>query len=240
MRSEDTKVSVILATYNELETIREMITSLYETIAPPLEVIVVDDDSPDQTAEIIKGLDFPNLILIQRKSRGLASAFNRGILESSGDMICWLDADMCMPVTTLSRMIDQLDTYHIVIGSRYVEGGSDNREFLRVIASKFINGFARVLLGGHIKDFDSGFVSIRRDVLNYVSLSPYGHGEYFIEFIYDSLKAGLRIHEIGFAFKSRETGKSKSCPSLPVFFKIGLNYIFRVISIRLKSIRGRV
>lgn len=238
MRRENSKVSVVLATYNEEDTIRGMITSLYEAISPPLEVIVVDDDSPDRTAEIIKGLDFPDLILIQRESRGLASAFNRGILESSGDIICWLDADMCMPATTLCRMIDRLDMYHMVIGSRYVEGGSDNRAFLRVISSKFINWFARTLLGGHVKDFDSGFVSIRREVLNYVSLIPFGHGEYFIEFVYDSLKAGLSIHEVGFAFKSRETGKSKSCPSLWVFFKMGMNYIFRVISIRLRSLRG--
>ena len=120
MRRKNSKVSVVLATYNEKETIGEMISSLYEAIAPPLEVIVVDDASPDHTADTVKNLDFPDLLLIERKCRGLASAFNRGIIESSGDIICWLDADLCMPVETLCEMINLLDQYHMVIGSRYV------------------------------------------------------------------------------------------------------------------------
>ena len=236
MRRKNSKVSVILATYNERETIREMIAGLYRAVEPPLEVIVVDDASPDHTAEIVKGLDFPDLILIRRKCRGLASAFNRGIIESSGDIICWLDADLCMPVTTLCEMIDLLDRYQMVIGSRYVEGGSDNRAALRVKSSRFINNFARIILGTNIKDMDSGFIAIRREVLNHVSLIPFGYGDYFIELVYDAWKAGLRIHEVGFAFKSREAGESKSRPTLWVFFKTGVRYLFRIIRIRVRAI----
>jgi hypothetical protein len=91
-------------------------------------------------------------------------------------------------------------------------------------------------LGTNIKDMNSGFIAIRREVLNHVSLIPFGYGEYFIELVYDAWKKGLRIHEVGFAFRSREAGESKSRPTLWVFFKTGVQYIFRIIKIRFRAI----
>jgi len=180
------KVSVVLPTYNEKEHIAALIEDLYEKIAPPLEVIVVDDNSRDGTADIVAGLNYPSLVLIRRKARGLAAAFHRGILESTGGIVCWMDADMCMPADVLSQMIDKLDEYDIAIGSRYAPGGSDSRAPIRVLSSKAINGLARLVLGGHVRDYDSGFIALHRTVFDAITMIPFGYGEYFIELVSDA------------------------------------------------------
>ena len=204
-------------------------------MAAPLEIIVVDDASPDGTAELVAALEAPGLILVRRRARGLATAFLRGIIESTGEVVCWMDADMTMPVDVLVKLIDQLDQYDIAVGSRYASGGSDNRAKVRTIASRAINWLARTVLGGHVKDYDSGFVALRREVFNSVTLMPYGYGEYFMEFLYDAQRHGLRIVEVGYAFRDRAVGVSKSMPSLLAFLRTGLNYVLRIFTARFKG-----
>ncbi|UYN89142.1 MAG: glycosyltransferase [Anaerolineales bacterium] len=239
MRPENTQVSIIIPTYNEKEHIEALVDSLYTHIKAPLEVIVVDDASPDGTADVVAGLDYPGLRLIRRKARGLAAAFHRGILEAKGDILGWMDADMTMPATVMNQLVQQLDEYHIAIGSRYVEGGSDNRHPIRTLASRAINRLARLILNNAVRDYDSGFIAIRREVFDHVTLIPYGYGDYFIEFIYDAHRAGLKIKEVGYAFRDRSVGLSKSAPSLISFFVTGLRYILRIFSLRLRFITGR-
>lgn len=239
MRPGNSKVSIVIPTYNERDHIEQMLADVYKHIRSPLEVIVVDDASPDGTAEIVSGLTYPNLLLIRRKSRGLAAAFHRGILEASGDIIGWMDADMTMPPQVMNQLIEQLDEHHIAIGSRYVKGGSDNRHPLRTWASRAINWLARVVLGGDVKDYDSGFIAIRREVLDYVTLIPFGYGDYFIEFIYDAYRAGLKIKEVGYSFRDRTVGISKSAPSLFRFLVTGMRYVLRIFSLRLRFLTGR-
>lgn len=239
MRRANSAVSIIIPTYNEKEHIAPLIRSLYETIAAPLEVIVVDDASSDGTADIVAALQYPGLRLIRRKARGLAAAFHRGILEAKGDILGWMDADMTMPATVMNQLVQQLDEYHIAIGSRYVEGGSDNRHPIRTLASRAINRLARLVLNNAVRDYDSGFIAIRREVFDHVTLIPYGYGDYFIEFIYDAHRAGLKIKEVGYAFRDRSVGLSKSAPSLISFFVTGLRYILRIFSLRLRFITGR-
>ncbi|HRN49827.1 MAG TPA: glycosyltransferase [Anaerolineales bacterium] len=239
MRPKDSSVSIIVPTYNEKEHIANLIEALYANIAAPLEVIVVDDASPDGTADIVAALQFPGLRVIRRKARGLAGAFHRGILEARGDILGWMDADMTMPANVMNQLIEQLDEHHIAIGSRYVEGGSDNRHPLRTLASRAINALAREMLKNAVRDYDSGFIAIRREVFDYVTLIPFGYGEYFIEFIYDAHRAGLRIKEVGYLFKDRSLGVSKSAPSLISFFVTGLRYVLRIFNIRMRFITGR-
>lgn len=232
-------ISIVIPTYNEKEHIVDLIHDLYAQLTHPLEVIVVDDASPDGTADLVAALDLPGLRVIRRKSRGLASAFHRGILEARGDIIGWMDADATMPPQVMAKLIAQLDDHHIAIGSRYVEGGSDNRAFLRVSASKAINWLARVVLGGNIRDYDSGFIAIRREVFDYISLVPIGYGDYFIEFLYDAHRAGLKIKEVGYSFRDRAVGVSKSAPSLISFLVTGTRYVLRILSLRLRFLTGR-
>jgi dolichol-phosphate mannosyltransferase len=239
MRPAGSKVSIVVPTYNEKEHIAALIAALYAEIAAPLEVIVVDDASQDGTAEIVAGLDYEGLRLIRRKARGLAAAFHRGILEARGDILGWMDADMTMPAGVMNQLIEQLDEYDIALGSRYVEGGSDNRHPVRTAASRAINWLARTVLGGPVRDYDSGFIAVRREVFDSVTLIPFGYGDYFIEFIYDAYRAGLKIEEVGYAFRDRSVGISKSAPSLFRFLVTGSRYVIRIFSLRLRFITGR-
>jgi dolichol-phosphate mannosyltransferase len=233
----DPRVSIVLATYNERENILDTIHNIFENVKDPTEIIVVDDDSDDRTWELVEQLNDPRVKLIRRvATRGLASAFNRGIIESRGDVVGWMDADMCMPPSLLPVMIDKLKEYDIVVGSRYAPGGIDDRAFLRVASSRLINGLATLVLGFGIRDYDSGFVVLRRTVFNKVSIIPTGYGAYFMELLYTCRKKGLTVYEIPYVFRDRAKGVSKSAPSLYKFFRTGMQYVMRIFMARLRRI----
>ncbi len=233
----DPRVSIVLATYNERENILDTISSIFEHVRDPVEVIVVDDDSSDMTWKLIEDHNDPRVKLIRRvDTRGLASAFNRGIIESRGSIVGWMDADMCMPPSLLPAMIAKLDEYDIVVGSRYAPGGIDDRAFLRVASSRLINGLAAKVLGYGIKDYDSGFVILKRTVFDKVSIIPTGYGAYFMEFLYTCRKKGLTVYEIPYVFRDRAKGISKSAPSIVKFFRTGLQYVVRIFTARLRKI----
>jgi dolichol-phosphate mannosyltransferase len=230
-------VSVILATFNERENILDTIQAIFENIPDSVEIIVVDDDSPDETWRLVEELHNPNVKIIHRVgTRGLASAFNRGIIESRGQVVCWMDADMCMPPAMLPSMIDKLNEFDIVIGSRYVAGAKDDRQWLRVTASRMINGLATLVLGYGIRDYDSGFAVVRRTVFDKVSLIPTGYGAYFMEFLYNCRSKGLTVYEMPYVFRDRAKGVSKSAPDLINFFITGSQYVLRIFTARLRKI----
>jgi len=226
-----------LATYNERENILDTISSIFLNVKDPVEVIVVDDDSSDMTWQLVEELNDPRVKLIRRvETRGLASAFNRGVIESRGEVVGWMDADMCMPPSLLPEMIRKLDEYDIVVGSRYAPGGIDDRAFLRVASSRLINGLASTVLGYGIKDYDSGFVVLKRSVFDKVSIIPTGYGAYFMEFLYTCRKKGLTVYEIPYVFRDRAKGISKSAPSILKFFRTGMQYVMRIFTARLRKI----
>jgi dolichol-phosphate mannosyltransferase len=232
----DPRVSIVLATYNERENILDTISSIFEHVKDPVEVIVVDDDSSDMTWKLVEDQNDPRVKLIRRvDTRGLASAFNRGIIESRGSIVGWMDADMCMPPSLLPAMIAKLDEYDIVVGSRYAPGGIDDRAFLRVASSRLINGLATMVLGYNIKDYDSGFVILKRTVFDKVSIIPTGYGAYFMEFLYTCRKKGLSVYEIPYVFRDRAKGISKSAPSIVKFLRTGLQYVVRIFRARLRK-----
>jgi dolichol-phosphate mannosyltransferase len=232
----DPRVSIVLATYNEKENILDTIGAIFQHV-PDVEIIVVDDDSADKTWKLVEDLNDPRVKLIRRvDTRGLASAFNRGIIESRGQVVGWMDADMCMPPSLLPQMVDNLNQYDIVVGSRYADGGVDDREPLRVISSRLINGLATLVLGYGIRDYDSGFVVLKRDVFNKVSIIPTGYGAYFMEFLYTCRKKGLQVLEVPYVFRDRAKGVSKSAPSVYRFFRTGMQYVMRIFMARLRRI----
>ena len=228
-------VSVILATYNERESIGEMVRRIHEHISP-VEIIVVDDDSPDRTWEVAGALGDPLVRVVRRIGvKGLASALLRGILESKGEIVCWWDADMPMCPETAPGMIRLLGECDIVIGSRYAPGGADLRGPARVWTSRALNGLARAVLGHGIRDYDSGFIVLRRSVLDRVLPVPTGFGEYFIEFMYTAAKRGLVIREFPYSLTERTEGASKGSPHLPGFLGIGFRYGVRIFVARFRA-----
>ncbi len=229
--------SIILATYNERENICDTIRGILAHVPGEVEVIVVDDDSPDETWKKAAELDDDRVKIVRRvATRGLASAFNRGIIESRGEIVGWMDADMCMPPALLPVMIERLQTHDVAIGSRYVKGGKDDRHWLRVLASRWINGFAGRVLGFGIRDYDSGFVVLRRSVFDKVSIIPTGYGAYFMEFLYTCRRKRLRVVEVPYVFRDRTKGVSKSAPSLWRFAWTGMGYVLRILVARVRRI----
>ena len=131
------KVSIILCTYNESKYIENTIKNLNNNISD-LELVIVDDNSSDGTVDIIKQLNKDNKYktVFRKKSRSLASAFVRGITETSGDYIGWLDTNQSELAPKFNTMIKELETdSDIVIMSRYVPEGGDERLLLRSLAS---------------------------------------------------------------------------------------------------------
>jgi len=226
------KTSIILCTYNEANYIKQSIQQLEKNI-DNLELIVVDDNSSDNTREIINNLnDDKRIKLIHRqKSKGLASAFLSGLIESNGDYIGWLDTNMSELVEKFKEMIEILKSdYDIVILSRYVEGGGDERQSLRSLSSKIFNSFCRLMLGSKIKDYTSGIFIMKRKVLNEVTFLAYGHGEFFIEFIENANRKGFKIKEIPYIqMKDDDLNVSKTAGNLFSFFYLGFVYFKRVI-----------
>ena len=207
-------VSIILATYNERENILDTIENVFHYVAFPVEVIVVDDDSPDETWRLVEQFGDARVKLIRRvHTHGLASAFNRGIIESRGDIVGWMDADMCMPPSLLPTMIEKLKEYDIVIGSRYVKGGKIvGWEMSRRIISRFVNIYANLLTGMPICDITAGFQCARVELLNKIEFQKLGSAGYAfqVELKYYCVKnLGARSFEIPITFPPRRHGEPK-------------------------------
>ena len=177
----DKKISIILSTYNEAAIIEESIDKIFNTIKN-VEVVVVDDNSTDGTLKILNSIENKNLKVYSRKSRGLASAFLLGMINTDGDYVGWTDSNMPQLTYHFKEMINKLDSYDVILLSRYIEGGGDQRSKMRILSSKIINFICRLFLGSGIKDYTSSIFIMKRDVLIHGVPIAYGHGEFFIEF----------------------------------------------------------
>ena len=227
------KTSIILCTYNEANHIKKTISELEKNISN-LELVIIDDFSSDGTTEIIRELNQNNKykVVYRKKSRSLASAFVRGVIETTGERIGWIDTNMGDMASRFPKMIEELNSDNdIVVLSRYVKGGGDHRIWLRRTCSKFFNLFCRAMLGTPIKDFTSSIFLMKRKVMDEVTFLGYGHGEFFLEFLHNAHKKDFRIKEIPYVQKKDEDlENSKSAPNLIKFFYLGSLYILRVFS----------
>jgi len=220
-------LSLILSTYNEELFIEETLNHIINTF-PECEIIIVDDSSKDNTINIIKKLNLKNVKLFERRSRGLASAFLLGLINSSKDIVGWIDSNQGKLIEKYPEMINQLDTNDLVLLSRYVDGGLDQRNKKRVISSTLINKLCGYVLGSTIKDYTSSMFVMKRTVLNQVIPIAYGHGEFFIEFLYKVKKNNLKIKEIPFIQRPDHEEFSKTASNIYRFINLGKNYIIRI------------
>jgi len=236
VQTDNSLISVVLPTYNERENIERFITTILETVNRNVEIVVVDDDSPDGTWEVVERIQARNgnVRLMRRVGkRGLASAILDGITWSKGEIVVWMDCDFSHPPSLIPELIRALEHYDIALASRYVRGGSDRRDFTRVLTSRLINLFAGIFLGFSVKDYTTGFVAIRRGAFNKVRFSPKGHGEYCIKLLYRAKEKRLRLREVPFSFCPRKAGETKTAQNLTTLVKHGIAYCLTVLKLRL-------
>jgi len=222
-------ISIILSTFNEKLSIEFTISELIKYL-PGVEIIVVDDNSPDGTLEVLKKINYENLKIFSReKTKGLASAFLLGLINTSGDIIGWLDSNMGDTAKKFPEMLQNLKGADIVILSRYVTEGKDERNKIRVISSYLLNKFSKLILRSKINDLSSGIFLMKREVLNDVVPVAKGHGEFMMEFLYKAEKKGNKIIEIPYIQPIDIEGHSKSFPNIAKFLYLGFFYLVRII-----------
>ena len=228
------KISIILSTYNEGYIIEETLTSIFTNL-DDVEVIIVDDSSADQTYEKISKFNDPRVKLFSREGRGLASAFLLGLINTKGNIVGWFDSNMPELFKKVPQMIAELEKNDLVLLSRYVPGGEDQRSSLRVLSSRIINFICRTILGDGIKDYTSSVFLMKRDKLSSAVPICYGHGEFFIEFLFKLKKNGTKIVEIPYTHPKDHEGMSKTATNIFRFFKLGFDYMVRILISRIRK-----
>ena len=211
-------ISIILPTYCESGNIGQLIEAIEANLTSTqrqLEIIVVDDNSPDGTADVVQQLHpLPGVeirCLVRTQERGLATAIKYGIQHAKGERVLVMDTDFNHSPDNLSKMIALLDQYDLVIGSRFVKGGG-MEDRLRYFCSLIFNIFIRMVLWVPVNDNLSGFYAIKRECLNELPVDAIfdGYGEYFIRLVYLAYRKKFRLHEIPVFYTLRKTGESKS------------------------------
>ena len=232
------KVLAISPTYNEAENINKHINKIF-SISTDINLLIVDDSSPDGTGLIVKNLQSsnPKLHLIERPSKqGLGTAYIKGFewaLSNSFDYIVQIDADMSHDCNAIPNMIKLFDKYDFIVGSRYSNGiNVVNWPLRRLFLSYFANSYARFITGLKIKDLTAGFNCFKIDVIKnikYKKITSEGYA-FQIELKFLAYNNGHSICEFPIIFHDRTVGQSKM--SNQIIFEA----IFKVINLKLKKI----
>ena len=231
------RISIILPTYNERDNIKPLIDRTLSALGEhELEVVVVDDDSPDGTWRVVAQLAEAEarVRLIRRlDERGLTSAIWRGISEARGEWVGWMDCDLSMPPEDWPRLVRAVMAgADLAVGSRYVPGGADvAHAFSGRLFSRLINLAAGLLLDWEIKDYTSGFILARKDLFGQIVLRG-DYGEYCIEMLYRAKRAGFHLQEVPYVCVPREAGESKTATNVWGYLTRGVNYVKTVSRLR--------
>lgn len=227
---------ICMPTYNEAENIRPIIAAIHDVV-PEVDILVIDDGSPDGTGKIADDLsdrDERIKVLHRTEKNGLGPAYIAGFewaLARDYAYIFEMDADFSHQPKYLPTMIEELGRWDVVVGSRYVAGGgTEDWGMLRKLISRGGGFYARMILGVDVRDLTAGFVAWRREVLETMDLpSVEASGYVFqIEMKYRAHKRGYRILEVPIVFPDRIAGESKMTSD------IALEALTRVWKIRFK------
>ena len=215
---------VLIPTYNEKENIEKIIRKVF-SLATPFHVLIIDDGSPDGTADIVKNLqkEFPeNLFIEERKGKlGLGTAYIHGFnwaLKHAYDFIFEMDADFSHNPKDLPRLREACQNgADVAIGSRYIKGVNVvNWPMGRVLMSYFASVYVRMVTGIAIKDATAGFKCYRKQVLQTIQLNKIKFVGYAfqIEMKFTAIKHGFNVVEIPIIFTDRTEGTSKMSPRI--------------------------
>lgn len=215
--NKNEKALVIIPTYNEIDNVGKMIDKVL-SLPIDIDILIIDDNSPDGTGEKVK-TDYKEndkVHLLEREGKlGLGTAYVAGFkhaLERDYDYIMEMDCDFSHNPDDLVRLLEAIDEYDLVIGSRYIQGVNViNWPLSRLILSMGASWYTRVITGMPIKDTTSGFKCFRRAVLETINLDEVktnGYG-FQIEMHYKTWKNKFRIKEIPITFTDRIDGVSK-------------------------------
>jgi dolichol-phosphate mannosyltransferase len=212
------QVTVIIPTYNEKENIESLVTQLL-ALPTRVNVIVVDDNSPDGTGKIADRLveeSEGRVSVIHRPGKlGLGTAYIAGFkqaLADGADLICTMDADFSHNPRYIPDIVDKIEHGHdLVIGSRYVRGGGSNHNLARKVFSWGANTITRVMLGLHAHDTTAGFRCYRREALESLDLDSIKSSGYsfLFEMLYNVERRGWKVGEVPIFFEDRRLGASK-------------------------------
>jgi dolichol-phosphate mannosyltransferase len=237
------RIVICLPTYNERENLEPMVRALGGLDLDGLEVLVIDDASPDGTGEIADRLsaELPWVHVLHRERKeGLGPAYLAGFqraLELGADLVFELDCDFSHDPADVPRLAGAAASADLVLGSRYVPGGGTrNWGLLRRFISRGGSLYAQALLQLGVRDLTGGFKCYRRIVLETIDLdaiSSLGYA-FQIETTYRALRAGFRVVEVPITFADREVGGSKMSKA------IVLEAVWKVPLLRLRALRGRL
>lgn len=234
------RATVCLPTYNESENVEPMVRALGEH---GVRVLVIDDASPDGTGEIANRLaaelDYVDVLHRARKE-GLGPAYLAGFrraLEDGAELVLEMDCDFSHDPADVPRLIAAARDADLVLGSRYVSGGSiPSWGLVRRAISYGASVYGRIVLSTRIRDLTGGFKCFRREALEAIDLDRIESKGYAfqIETTYRVLRAGFRVAEIPITFVDRTVGHSKMSR------RIVLEAAWKVPLIRVRALRGRL
>ncbi|MBI2651792.1 polyprenol monophosphomannose synthase [Candidatus Woesearchaeota archaeon] len=237
------KTFVMIPTYNEKDNIKILIEKILKLKIKNLNVVVVDDNSPDFTWKIVQNIAKKNKnvhILLRKKDKGRGSAGKDGFiycLKHKADIVVEMDSDMSHEPKYIPLMIDELKNADLIIGSRQIKGGKEiGRSLIRRIITYLANLYIRIVLGLKVKDCNSGFRCFKREVLEKINLQNIkSKGPAIVqEILFKANIKKFRIKEIPITFINRTKGKSK----------LGLRQLasgyFMVLKLKILSIMGKI
>lgn len=225
MGTSESKVLVIVPTYNEGENVRPLTAGILSHLENP-HILFIDDSSPDGTGEAERKLSTENPrvhVMSRPRKMGLGTAYIRGFsfaLEGGYDIVFEMDADLSHDPAELPRFVGMTKEFDLVIGSRYIPGGGTTKwGWMREAVSRGGNAYARAILGCPLTDLTSGYRCYTRRALEAIDLTSIrAEGYAFqIEMAYRIWRKGLRVGELPIVFSDRERGKSKM--SWGIFFE---------------------
>lgn len=227
-------LSIVLPTYNEKENIIKTIKKIRKVIPnyQNYEILIMDDNSPDLTWKIVNEYykKNQNIRAIRRMSnRGLSPAIIEGFSKAKGNIFLVMDADGQHDETIIPKMIESIKNNDLVIGSRFIKGGSvEGWSKFRIFESKFAAMLAKPILNKKIKDPMSGFFMLKKELFNKVKSKLYGKGyKILLDIAFNSDDS--KIKEVPFKFKIREIGESK------LGAKVIIEYLMMLIKYFLKK-----